>query len=103
MVIGVISLIGQLHNWPNVDDEPFFGGATMILGAIAYRSAKQRRLGLKQDTVRRRLLEISLLILVFLPIPFAAVLPNGIVHHPWSSLLIPVWSLVANLMFVTNA
>ena len=70
----------------------------MILGAIAYRSAKQRRLGLKRDAGWRRLMETALLILVFLPLPFAAVLQDGIIHHPWSSTLIPASSLVAYLV-----
>lgn len=98
MVVRAISCVGQLQHWPNANDDDIFGGITAILGALAYRSAKQRQLGLKYDAFWRRIVEIVLLALVCLPIPFAAVVTDGIVHRPWSGIIIPVWSIVAYLI-----
>lgn len=98
MVIGAISLLGQLSHWPSVNDDNIFGGVTAILGAMAYRSAKQRRLGLNRDATWRRIAEVALLALVCLPVPFAIVTVDGVVHNPWSSIVVPAWSIIAYLI-----
>jgi hypothetical protein len=98
MVMGGLSILTDFRDWPNMNDDRIFGGLTAILGAAAYRSAKQRRLGLKPDTGRRQLVEIALLILVFVPTIFAVTIPSGVVLNPWSSVIIPAWSLIAYLI-----
>lgn len=49
------------------------GGAAMILGALAYRSAKKRRYGEAKTTLTRHFLEFALLVPIFVVI-FAAIL-----------------------------
>jgi len=95
MVIGAISAIGQLQHWPNVNDDNVFGGITAVFGALAYRSAKQIRLGMKEATTLRRGMELTLLLLVCIPTVLAISEPDGVVHRPWSALLIPIWTGVA--------
>lgn len=94
--VGAVSIIGQLPHLPaNASDDNIFGGITAILGAIAYRSAKQRRLQLKPDTRTRVATEAVALGVVCVPFLFAAPIQDGIVHHPWSAVVIPAWSIVA--------
>jgi hypothetical protein len=98
IVVSAISLLGQLRYWPNLSDDSFFGGITMILGALAYRLAKQRRLGLSQDSAWRRAAEIVLLLLVFIPTVLEATVRDGIIHNPLASVVIPAGSLLAYLI-----
>ena len=98
MVIGGISCLGQIQHWPHVNEENIVAGITACCGAMAYRSAKQRRLGLTLSSSGRKLSERLLLGTVLVPVPFAALVPDGIVHHPWSALLIPLWTIAAYLL-----
>ena len=71
------------------------GGLTAILGALAYRLEKQRRLGLRRDSGLLRGMELALLALV-LTVPLVqTVMGVDFVTRPWSNLLIPIWTLTA--------
>src|SRR5262249_47308704 len=69
-IVAGLSSIAQTVDHPNA--EPHGGiliaGVVMILGALAYRSAKKRRLGEAKSTLMRRCLEIGLLMLICLVI-----------------------------------
>lgn len=98
IVIGAISIVSQLSHlstWVHMDN--IVGGITTILGAVAYRLAKQRRLGLKPDSGMRRSVEVVLLALVFLTPVVQTLMGVDFVTRPWSNLLIPVWTLIAYL------
>ena len=71
------------------------GGIAAIMGAIAYRLAKQRRLGLRPDFGARRNVEVVFLALVFLTPVVQTVMAVDFVTRPWSNLIIPVWTLIA--------
>jgi len=94
IVVGVLTMLGGLR--PPVGLDSLVGGATMILGAMAYRSAKRRRLGLKPETALRRNIEIGLLLVVFSPVPLLAM--KGVevwTTHLVSGIVVPLWSLIA--------
>ncbi|HWQ52337.1 MAG TPA: hypothetical protein VN442_01545 [Bryobacteraceae bacterium] len=64
-MIGTISIVTQLSHlstWVHADN--VVGGSNAILGALAYRLAKQRRLGFKSDSGMLRTAEGVLLFLV---------------------------------------
>ena len=97
MFVGFFSIVGGLQSHPPAFDG-VVGGVTMILGALAYRSAKRRRLGLKPDSALRRGVEISLLVIVFLPIVVLGLKGLGVVaNHPVSGIFVPLWSVTAYL------
>jgi hypothetical protein len=95
MAMGGIFLLGQIRQWPHVNDDELLGGITVILGAFAYRLAKQRRLGLASNAKWKQMMEIALLVLVFVPTVLEATVRDGIVHSPLASVVIPVWSVAA--------
>jgi hypothetical protein len=93
IVVGAFSVFSGLHSQA-LDN--LLSGITTILGALAYRSAKRRRLALSADTRLRRGVEITLLVVVWgasLVLSLKGV--DAIVTHPWSRILVPVWSTVA--------
>ena len=63
IVLGVLSIIAGIAARIQAPETQvgignFEGGVGMLLGAIAYRSAKKRRLGLKPDARRSLVLEL---------------------------------------------
>ena len=70
----------------------------MILGAAAYRLAKQRRLGLQPSSSSRQVVELVLLVLVFVPTLIEAFVRDGILHTPLASVVIPIASVTAYLV-----
>lgn len=78
-----------------VDMDNLMGGTTAILGAVAYRLSKQRRLGLGSGNFRK--LELVLLALVLLTPIVQILMRIDFVTRPWSNLIIPIWALAAYL------
>ena len=73
-------------------------GAVLILGALAYRSAKQRRLGDVASTPLRRVGEGIAILLLLLSVLLQKDLKNQIATEPLVTVLVPVWALVAYLL-----
>ncbi len=73
-------------------------GPVMILGALAYRSAKKRKLGEVKSTPIRQVVEIALLLLISVMI----LAQNNVLHlietDPVPNLLIPVGAILAYLV-----
>lgn len=77
-------------------------GAVMILGALAYRSAKKRKYGEGKATLTRQLLEFALLVPIFVVI-FAVILsPIGFAYlaetNPVPNLVISIGAIAAYLV-----
>ena len=72
----------------------------MILGAIAYRSAKNRKLGEVKSTATRLILEITMLLLIVLIIVLQDDLKQLIVTDPIPNALIPLWAVLAYLIIL---
>lgn len=70
----------------------------MILGALAYRSARKRKLGEVKATLTRQFLEIVLLVLICLGILMQNNLKILIATDPIPNFVIPVWAVVAYLI-----
>jgi hypothetical protein len=73
------------------------GGFTMIFGTVAYRLAKERRLGWKPDSAVLRGVQITLLAVVFATPVIQSVMGVDFVTRPCSNVLIPGWTLIAYL------
>lgn len=102
ILLGAYLLFSGLRDYPFAMDS-LAGGVTMILAALAYRSAKQRRFGQRPDTRVRRGVEIVLLVLVFLPFVILIVEGNqAIWFYPWSGIVVPAGSGFAFLWILTR-
>ena len=84
-------------------------GLTIILGAIAYRSARKRRLGEVENTETRLYTEISLIALILASIVFRnrSVLKQFISTQPAEALatlvIIPLWIIIAYTIMASKA
>jgi hypothetical protein len=70
-------------------------GPIIILGALAYRSAKQRWLGQVASTRDRRVLEAIAMLLILASLISVNNLKMLMVEQPVHYILIPVWAIVA--------
>ncbi len=73
-------------------------GPVIILGALAYRSAKKRKLGEKENTGIRIGLELLAITVAACRILFLNDLPRLIEDDPAPHLLIPIWVLIAYII-----
>ncbi|HVB33585.1 MAG TPA: hypothetical protein VNJ52_04300 [Patescibacteria group bacterium] len=95
IVLGAYLIYTGLRGYPFAMDS-LVGGVTMILGALAYRSAKLRRLGLRPDTRLRRVVEIFLLAFVSAPLVILVAEGNDAIwFYPLSGIVVPGCSLLA--------
>ncbi len=68
----------------------------MIFGAFAYRSAKQRSLGLKPDTRWTLTMEFLLLFAILCTVSVLAFKGLEVwADNPISGIVVPIWSLIA--------
>jgi uncharacterized protein DUF4339 len=101
LILGCLAVIGglaRLGQAPDGGTSSSVAGAVMILGALAYRSAKKRKLGEVKATLTRQFLEIVLLVLICLGILMQNNLKILIATDPIPNFVIPVWAVVAYLI-----
>jgi CheY-like chemotaxis protein len=101
VVFGVLAFFGAMGGVGSGDhafERLLTAGSVLILGALAYRSAKQRRLGEVASTPLRRVGEGVAILLLLLTVLLQKDLENQIATEPFATVLIPVWALVAYLL-----
>lgn len=80
--------------------EMFYIGYTMILGSLAYRSLKKRKLGIIKSSLIRQVFEIVALVVIALPSVLLFFNParlfSLIANHP-ETLVALLWAFVAYL------
>ena len=72
----------------------------MILGALAYRSAKKRKLGEVTTTLLRKGLEASALVIIAAAVLLQNDLKNHIANDPVPNVIIPLWAIIAYIVIV---
>ncbi len=92
LVVGAMSFMAGVAD--NTHDN-LGAGFGMILGALAYRSAKKRKLGTVKNSMIRKILEIASICLIFAAVLFQNDLPNRLVTNPVSNIMIPLWAIIA--------
>ena len=70
-------------------------GPVIILGALAYRSAKKRYLGEVANSMLRRSLEAAALLLLLAVVALQRNVTELIESDPVPNLLIPLWAVMA--------
>lgn len=91
LVVGILSVVAGLSQL----NDRFISGAVIILGALAYRSAKKRKLGAVESTTLRRTLEFLAIIAAMAAVFLQNNLLYLIENDPVPNLVIPLWVLIA--------
>jgi hypothetical protein len=79
------------------------GGPVMIVGALAYRSAKKRRLGEARSTRMRHVMEALAVLLIAASVVLQNDLKHALKTDPIPNLLVPAWCIVAYLIAAWRA
>ncbi len=94
LILGILYFISGLTK----GNSGLIAGPIMILGALAYRSAKRRKLGTAKSTSFRKYLEITAICIIIAGVLFQKNLPYLIATDPVPNLIIPLWALIAYLI-----
>ncbi len=89
--IGVLSIMAGIAK----PSSTAIAGVTIVLGAIAYRSAKKRKLGDAKNSKVRLTFEIMCVVLSILIVVLQNDLKNLIAVDPVPNFVIPLWVLIA--------
>jgi hypothetical protein len=101
LVLGCLGFVGGLSAvTKGGTGGTLIGALVMILGALAYRSAKKRKLGEVKSTATRLISEITMLLLIILIIVLQNDLKQLIVTDPIPNALIPLWAILAYLIIL---
>ena len=91
LIVGVLSILSGLTKPGGI----LIMGMVIVLGALAYRSVKKRKLGEVSSTQSRAIYEASAIVVALL----AVLLQNNVVYliqtDPVPNLIVPIWVLVA--------
>ena len=78
-------------------------GPIIILGALAYRSAKKRKLGEVRASLLRKALEIAAIVIIFAAVLLQNDLKHLIATDPVPNLIIPLWAIIAYSIMALKA
>ena len=101
LILGFLSFAGSVANPTN--QSGLIAGPVIILGALAYRSAKKRKLGEVHDTSLHKGLEGLALIIVAAAILLQKDLITLIATDPVPNLIIPLWVIIAYVVVAFKA
>lgn len=87
----------------NPSNDSSIAGPVMVLGALAYRSAKRRALGEAAASVARQIIETILILRIVASVVFRNDLGTAIVINPAPTLFLPVWCVVAYAIAAVRA
>ena len=99
LVLGVLSLISGLTK----PSALLIAGPIIILGALAYRSAKKRILGEVKDGLLRKGLEVAAILIIVAAVLLQSDLTNRMMTDPVPNLIIPLWAIVAYIIIVLKS
>jgi Mn2+/Fe2+ NRAMP family transporter len=94
LCFGILSIVAGIAK----PSATAIAGATIVLGALAYRSAKKRKLGTVSNSKVRLTLEIIGIVLSILIVVLQNDLKSLIATDPVINFVIPLWVLIAYLV-----
>jgi hypothetical protein len=92
--IGVLSVVSGLTKMSST----LIAGIIIILGALAYRSAKRRKLGEITHSSLRKTLQICAIVIIIAAVVLQKNLTYHIATDPVPNLIIPLWAIIAYLV-----
>lgn len=96
LILGALSFAGSIAQAARGDHgaNPL-GGTVIIIGALAYRSFKRRRLALVASTIWRQVIELLALALIVFLVVLQNDLKTRVANDPVPNVLLPLWVFIA--------
>ena len=94
LVIGVLAIFAGLAN----PSGTLLAGIYIVLGVLAYKSLKARKIGMVQNSKLSPTLEVGAIIVVILLVLVQNNLQENMYNDPFPNVVIPLWIIVAYLV-----
>jgi len=94
LILGVLSVVAGLVK----PSSTLIGGIIIVLGALAYRSAKNRKCGEVTTSLVRKALEVFAIGIIIALILLQRNAMYYIKTDPFPNLVIPLWAIIAYLV-----
>lgn len=101
LILGFITFAGALG--PTGDHAGLVSGPVIILGALAYRSARKRKLGEVRSSVLRQVVEVGAIVIIVAAVVLQNNIKERIETDPVPNLIIPLWAVVAYFIMSVRA
>lgn len=98
LILGVLSFVGGLASPATMT----VAGPVMILGALACRSAKKRKLGEVKQSFLRKSLEATAFVAIVAIVSLQNNIATLVASDPVPNLIIPCWAVMAYLVIVSK-
>ena len=98
LILGILTLAAGAGKPSSL----LIAGPVIILGALAYRSAKKRSLDEVQDSLLRKGLEALAIVIIVAAVLLQNDIKNQIIMDPVPNLIIPLWAIVAYAIIVSK-
>lgn len=98
LTLGILVLVSGLTK----PISSLLAGIFIILGALAYRSAKKRILEEVENTLLRKGLEVSALVIIATAVLLQNNLKSLIATDPVPNLVIPIWAIIAYIIIASK-
>ena len=99
LTLGILSFAGSLNP---VNPSGLLAGPIIILGVLAYRSAKKQMLGEVKTTLLRKGLEVSALVIIAAAVLLQNDLKTRIATDPVPNMIIPLWAIIAYIIIASK-
>ena len=96
LILGVLAVAAGITQQGSL----LIAGPIILIGALAYRSAKKRNLGEAKNYLLRKILEAIALIAIIAAVLLQKDLARQIATDPVPNLIIPLWIIIAYLIVV---
>jgi len=97
VLYGVSGLLARIDTSNTGPKEGLEGGIIAILGALAYRSAKKRKLGQVRTSSLRKASEVFTFVIIAIVL-LRKNFPDNIIDNPVPNLIIPLWAIIAYIV-----
>ena len=97
VLYGVGGLLARIDPGYSGPKEGLVGGIIAILGALAYRSAKKRKLGEIKSSSLRKASEVFAFVIIAIVL-LQKNFPDNIRDNPLPNLIIPLWAIIAYIL-----
>ncbi len=95
LAIGVLSVVSSVTK---LSSTFLIAGIVIILGALAYRSAKKRKLGEISGSSLRKALEVCAIVIIIAAVLLQKNLTYNMATDPVPNLMIPLWAIIAYMV-----
>lgn len=96
LVLGLFSILGGM-----TDKDMLAAGWYMVLGSLAYMSAKKRKMGMVSDSIQRKTFELIAIAIIFMLVLYTN--REDMIEQSFHYVVLPAWAIIAYIVAFTKS